>query len=107
VCTGTPVYYEQMSRSGDEWPGQGGGCGECARVHQCIKSKLSGNEGPGQGGGGGGCVRVYRCTMSTQSGNECPGQGGDAASVYGYTSALRANSQGTSGRTLHGGGHGG
>jgi len=25
VCTGTPVYYEQMGWSGHEWPGSGQG----------------------------------------------------------------------------------
>ena len=26
----------------DEWPGQGGGCGECERVHRYTMSKQSG-----------------------------------------------------------------
>jgi len=31
--TGTLVHLSAMStQAGDEWPGQGGGCGECVRV---------------------------------------------------------------------------
>ena len=31
-------------QSGIEWPGQGGGCGECVRVHRYTMSKQSGKE---------------------------------------------------------------
>jgi len=51
-----------------EWPGQGGGCGECVRVHWYTLSIQSGDEWPCQGGGCDECVRVYRYTMSKQSG---------------------------------------
>ena len=47
---------------------QGGGGGECVRVHQYSMSKQSGSDWAGQGGGGGECVRVHRYTMSKQSG---------------------------------------
>ena len=53
VCTGTPVHYEQTVREEDAasvhgYTGtlcansQGGGCGECARVHRYTMSKQSG-----------------------------------------------------------------
>jgi len=36
VCTGTLVHYAlalKVSCTRNEWPGQGGGCGQCVRVH--------------------------------------------------------------------------
>jgi len=40
VCKGTPVVSSEQS--GDGWPGHGGGCGECVRVHRYTMSKQSG-----------------------------------------------------------------
>ena len=60
VCTGTPVHYEQTYREEDtasvHW------------YTGNIMSKESGNEWPGQvqGGGYGECVRVHWYTMSNQ-----------------------------------------
>ena len=34
VCTGTPDRYTVSKQSGNEWPGQGGACGECVRAHR-------------------------------------------------------------------------
>jgi hypothetical protein len=45
VRAGTMVHFRK--RSGSKWPGQGGRCGECVRVHRYTVSKQSGNEGPG------------------------------------------------------------
>ena len=45
VCTSTLVYYEQaatLSWTGDVACGQGGGCGECVRVHSFDTSKQPG-----------------------------------------------------------------
>ena len=68
-CSPIPVYpYTQevqrcttSNQSGNEWPCQGGGCGECIRVHRCTVSKqrketsekkqTNEPEWPGQGGG--------------------------------------------------------
>ena len=47
MCAGTPVYCEQavkLRRCGNEWPGQGGGCGECVRVYWYIGSLRAGSE---------------------------------------------------------------
>jgi len=60
--------YTMSKQSGNEWPGQGAGGGECVRVHRYTMSEQPGNEWPGQGAGGGECVRVHRYTMSEQSG---------------------------------------
>ena len=51
---GTPVRYVQAGRN--EWPGQGGGCGECVRVHWYTVCKQAGNELPGQARGCGECI---------------------------------------------------
>ena len=46
MFTGTRVHGFTMSeRPGNEWPGQGGGCGECVRVHRYTTSKQSGARG--------------------------------------------------------------
>jgi len=47
VCTGTMVQYQrtfQLRRTGVEWPGQGGRCGEFVRVHRYKLSKQSGQK---------------------------------------------------------------
>ena len=51
-----------------------------------------------QGGGCGECARLHRYTMGEQSGSEWPGQGGEAASVYGFTGTLWVSRQGASGQ---------
>ena len=38
MCTGHLVHwyrYTMSKRTVNEWPGQGGGCGECVRIYWC------------------------------------------------------------------------
>ena len=45
MCKGTPIRYEHTVWTA--WPGQGGGCSECVRVHRYTVSKQSGRRGQG------------------------------------------------------------
>jgi len=59
----------------------------CVQESQYTLSKPSGNPWPCQGGGGGECVLVHWYTTSKQLGTSGQAREGDAASVYGYTGA--------------------
>jgi len=69
--TRTRVHFEHTCRlrsKEDERPGQGEGCGECARVLWHTLCQQSGNEWPGPGQGCGKCVWVlvlYRYWYTT------------------------------------------
>ena len=117
MCAGTLVHYEQTVRTPcpareedaasaygytgtlrvhtqDTVSGQGGGRGECVRAHWNNTSKQSGHR-----------VRPGRRTRRVPTGTlvhyeytlrtPCQAREEDAASAYGYTGTLRANSQDT------------
>jgi hypothetical protein len=68
-------------QSGHEWPGQGGGSGECVQVHFLVH---------------------YEQTVSQVTSGQAREE--NVTSVYGYTGTLWANRQGTLGTLLWGAG---
>ena len=82
VCKGTRVHMSKQSQS--EWPGKGGGCGECVRVHyeHTVRQRVARQR-----------RRIWRACTGTLLAHiqATSGQAGeeDAASVYGYTKTQR------------------
>jgi hypothetical protein len=76
VCIGLREHWYILSnQSGNEWPVQGGGCGECIQDYGSTGTP---------------------CANCQGTGVECFAREEGTASVYRHTGTLRADSRGTS-----------